>query len=140
MIIGGCMYVCNYCKRNFKNKFEICPNCSGKSFSEKANFGELVIKTPPEGGYTVSNKTFKTRIKHIKKVTWIWIAILIVYCILASPFLFFGLALGFTSVQEHKFLFDPSLYIIIIPDIIIPMIIILVIIIYNVSSRKKRKD
>ena len=27
------MYICNYCKRNFKNKYEVCPNCAGKTLS-----------------------------------------------------------------------------------------------------------
>lgn len=132
------MYICNYCKRNYKEKFEICPACGGKSFSEKAYFGEIILKTPPEGGYTVSNKTFKTKLKHIKVVTLIGVISSIAFCLFLAPFLLGTIIFSWASIQEHQFFFDIDLLLFIIPSLI-PIIIIIITIIYNIHSKKKIK-
>ena len=47
------MYECDYCGRKLKNHYEVCPGCGSNKFTQKAYMGEIVIKTPPEGGYTI---------------------------------------------------------------------------------------
>lgn len=133
------MYICNYCKRNFKEKFEICPACGGKSFSEKAYLGEVIIKTPPEGGYTVSNKTFKTRLKHIKNVTLVWIIISIVFCVFLAPFVLSTIIFSLFSIQENQSFFNLDVAFLIIPSLI-PIALFASAIIYNIRSKQKIKQ
>ena len=129
------MYICNYCKRNFKEKHEICPGCGGKTFHEKAYLGEIIIKTPPEGGYTVSNKTFKTKRKHVRNVTLIWIIIAAIVTVFLAPM---GLLYTFFSILSHEFVFDIDMLFLSIPSLI-PIIIVIGAIIYNIRAKKKIK-
>ena len=48
------MYVCEYCNRHLKKKYDVCPGCGGKSFKKVQNYGETKIMNPPKGGYQVN--------------------------------------------------------------------------------------
>ena len=58
------MYVCNYCNRVLKQEYEKCPGCGGTSFKNKAYLGEIVIETPPEGGYKLNVDNYKRALKN----------------------------------------------------------------------------
>ncbi len=49
------MLVCNYCKRNFKEKYKNCPGCGSDSFKQVEDKLDYVIETPPTGGYKLVN-------------------------------------------------------------------------------------
>ena len=49
------MLVCNYCKRNFKEKYKNCPGCGSDSFKQVEDKLDYVIETPPTGGYKLIN-------------------------------------------------------------------------------------
>ena len=60
------MYLCNYCGRHLKKKYEKCPACGSTSFKHIQNYGEEVIKEPPKDGYKVNFQNFK----YEKKFHW----------------------------------------------------------------------
>lgn len=47
------MLKCNYCGRLFKKSHESCPGCGAAQFEELGNVNNIVISTPPEGGYKI---------------------------------------------------------------------------------------
>jgi len=47
------MYICKYCLRNLKKRYETCPGCGASQFEEVKDFREKVIKNPPLGGYKI---------------------------------------------------------------------------------------
>ena len=49
------MLVCNYCKRNFKEKYKNCPGCGSDSFKQVEDKLDYVIETPPTRGYKLIN-------------------------------------------------------------------------------------
>ncbi len=53
------MFICEYCGRHLKKKYDKCPACGGASFKKVQNIGEEIIKEPPEGGYKVNLNNFK---------------------------------------------------------------------------------
>ncbi len=53
------MYICEYCGRHLKKKYDKCPACGSTSFKKVQNIGEVVIKEPPKDGYKVNLQNFK---------------------------------------------------------------------------------
>lgn len=53
------MFICEYCGRHLKKKYDKCPACGGTTFKKVQNIGEEIIKEPPKGGYKVNLKNFK---------------------------------------------------------------------------------
>ena len=77
------MYICEYCGRYLKKKYEKCPACGSKTFKKVQNIGEVVIKTPPKDGYKVN----LTNLKHERKghrpgtIIGLWVILFgIVFC------------------------------------------------------------
>ena len=58
------MFICEYCGRHLKNKYERCPGCGSSSFKKVQNIGQEIIKVPPKGGYHVNLKNFKLEKKN----------------------------------------------------------------------------
>jgi len=134
------MYVCNYCKRILKDKYEICPNCGGKAFTEKAYLGETVIKTPPVGGYTINMQNFNEKLKSAKKIKYIGIIIALVLCCFMWPFLLISSIVTIASIQENTVSFDVDYLLFFIPTLIPIIILIIFIVIGNKSQKKVRDD
>ena len=88
------MQICNYCGRNLKKGYDTCPGCGSTSFKKTNDFGEKVIKTPPEGGYIINTDNFKKSIKHANIVKWIGWIFLIMMILFELPFVFGGLLAG----------------------------------------------
>ena len=87
------MYVCNYCKRNFKEKFETCRACGSTSFSNKAYFGEVIIKTPPEGGYRININNYQKAISNANIFLIIGIVVLVASLLFELPFILIGFSM-----------------------------------------------
>ena len=43
------MVVCNYCSRDLKKEYNICPGSGSSKFERINDFGKVIIKTTPEG-------------------------------------------------------------------------------------------
>ena len=127
------MYICNYCKRNFKKKHETCPVCGGINFSEKAYLGETIIKTPPKGGYKINMDNFEERRKRNKKSTMIGILIAIGVLAFEFPFSLIAILSIFTSIIEMNFSIEGLA--IMIP-LIFPAIVLIITIIIRYKSNK----
>ena len=80
------MYICKYCLRNLKNKYETCPGCGASQFEEVLDYREKVIKDPPQGGYRINLDSYYHEIKKAKIFKFIgyFFAILTVFLILYS--------------------------------------------------------
>ncbi len=122
------MYICNYCKRNFKEKYELCPACGGNSFSEKAYLGATIIETPPKDGYKLDLSNFeeeKKRVRHSARIGFIFS---FVWFIMTFPILLFGfLSFGIG---------DYTVIIIGIFDALIIIAVLIYSIFYKISSLK----
>ena len=88
------MLVCNYCGRNFKNEFNTCPGCGSTTFNRVSDFGEKVIKKPPEGGYVINVDNFEKSKKIANIVKWIGWGLLIFMITFDLPFLLGGILAG----------------------------------------------
>ena len=128
------MYICNYCKKKIEKKVEIYPNCGGSSFSESAYLGETIIRKPPNGSYIVNDEIFKSRLKHIKRSTFMGIVISIAITIFFAPFILIAILIFSTPIQK-----DTSTLILTTIPFMIDIGIIIIIIIYNISARRKLK-
>lgn len=91
------MYKCNYCGRHLKKKRDNCPGCGANDFTKLQNYGEIVLKTPPKGGYIVNVENFKHKRKeHIVPflvATYVFVGVFL----LSAIFIF--LPLNSTSVK-----------------------------------------
>jgi len=65
------MLVCNYCGRNLKNDYNTCPGCGSTFFQRISDFGEKVIKKPPEGGYIINVDNYEKSKKFANIFMWI---------------------------------------------------------------------
>ena len=81
------MQVCNYCGRNLKQHYEICPGCGSNSFTEKRDLGDsYVIETPPTGGYKLDTESLKGQAKLAKFFKYFGIAFLVFEAFSMIPF------------------------------------------------------
>ena len=56
------MYICNYCGRHLKKKYDKCPACGSDSFEKIISEGVEIIKTPPKDGYKINTKNIKHKL------------------------------------------------------------------------------
>ena len=94
------MLVCNYCGRNLKNHYDACPGCGSTSFHTTSYVGEVVIKSPPKGGYHIKNDNFTKAKKFGAIFKWVGIAIIIFMILTFIPFFVAGL---FTMNEDFGF-------------------------------------
>lgn len=92
------MQVCNYCGRNFKNEYETCPGCGSTSFHRITTNDEMVIKTPPKGGYKVNLKNFEGR----KKVSNVIKVVGFIFIIIIALFMLPFLGVGFLTMDVDR--------------------------------------
>ncbi len=126
------MLVCNYCGRNFKNEFNTCPGCGSTTFNRVSDFGEKVIKKPPEGGYVINVDNFEKSKKMANIVKWIGWGLLIFMITFDLPFLLGGILAG----QEDLLFgltFSITSLVVTIPFVIISIVLI------SISKSMKKK-
>ena len=64
------MLVCNYCSRDLKKGYNICPGCGSSKFERINDFGKAIIKTTLEGAERL-HFLFKTSIyKSLRDLTF----------------------------------------------------------------------
>ena len=85
------MFICEYCGRHLKKKYEKCPACGSKSFKKVQNVGEEIIKEPPKDGYKVNLKNFKYERKEHRPITIVGIWVLLFGICFCSIFAVVGL-------------------------------------------------
>ena len=126
------MLVCNYCGRNFKNEYNTCPGCGSTIFNRVSDFGEKVIKKPPEGGYVINVDNFEKSKKMANIVKWIGWGLLIFMITFDLPFLLGGILAG----QEDLLFgltFSITSLVVTIPFVIISIVLI------SISKSMKKK-
>ena len=94
------MYICDYCGRNFKNHYDSCPGCGSTSLHTASYVGEVVIKTPPKGGYHINNDNLLKAKSFGGIFKWVGLGLSIFIVLSFIPFLFAGL---FTMKEEFEF-------------------------------------
>ena len=90
------MYICEYCGRHLKKKYDKCPACSSTSFKKVQNIGEEIIKVPPKDGYKVNLKNFKYERKGHRPATIVGLWVLGFGLVFCSIFAY----VGFTAAEE----------------------------------------
>ncbi len=85
------MLVCNYCGRNLKKEYDVCPGCGASSFKNINMIEQYSIKTPPKDGYKINVESYEKNIKISKIVKIIGIGIIIFMVLFDLPFIFGGL-------------------------------------------------
>ncbi len=133
------MQVCNYCGRNLKQHYEICPGCGSNSFMEKIDPGDYyIIETPPTGGYKLDIESLKGQAKFAKLFKYIGIAFLVFEAFFMIPF--FGVPFLSSKMGMNDSAFNiawtGSLLIFIPCFSIVP--IIFIIIGSNIQKRSKK--
>ena len=88
------MYVCEYCNRHLKKKYDVCPGCGGKSFKKVQNYGETKIMNPPKGGYQVNLQNFQYQRKQHLAGFIPGIIIIVFGIAVCLPFLFIKQLMG----------------------------------------------
>lgn len=86
------MQVCNYCGRMLKKEYDKCPGCGSDSFKKMNRTGQIVIDTPPAGGYHIDASYLEVNLKKYEtyKTVGIIFLIITVICEIAV----FGYSLG----------------------------------------------
>lgn len=92
------MYICEYCGRYLKKKYDKCPACGSTSFKKVQSIGEVVIKEPPKDGYKVNLKNFKYERKAHRPSTIAGLWVLVFGLVFCSAFAYVGL----TTVDEES--------------------------------------
>ena len=87
------MLVCSYCGRNFKNEYEVCPGCGSHTFKKISSINEMVIKKPPEGGYTIKTTSYEKSKNYTKILKWLGMAFIFFMIIFDLPFIISGISL-----------------------------------------------
>ena len=126
------MLVCNYCGRNFKNDYSTCPGCGSTTFQRINDFGEKVIKKPPEGGYIINVDNYEKSKKIANIFKWVGWIILIFMVAFDLPFLLGGILVG-----QEDFMFGLTFSIISL-TISIPFFIVSIVFIFISKSMKKK--
>ena len=93
------MHICNYCKRVLKGDYETCPGCGGSSFSNKAYLGEVIVDTPPKGGYKLNYSNYKRALRNSYLVILFGIATLVLLSVLFFPFVFWSIVIGICIIS-----------------------------------------
>ena len=85
------MLVCNYCGRNLKNKYEVCPGCGSNSFRNISIAEAYEINKPPEDGYKIKVESYEKSIKTSKIMKKACIASIILLILFDLPFVLGGI-------------------------------------------------
>ncbi len=126
------MLVCNYCGRNFKNDYNTCPGCGSTTFQRISDFGEKVIKKPPEGGYIINVDNYEKSKKIANIFKWIGWILLIFMITFDLPFLLGGILVG-----KEDFMFGLTFSITSLA-VSIPFFIVSIVFIFISKSMKKK--
>ena len=126
------MLVCNYCGRNFKNNYNTCPGCGSTTFQRISDFGEKVIKKPPEGGYIINVDNYKKSKKIANIFKWLSWILLIFMITFDLPFLLGGILVG-----KEDFMFGLTFSITSLA-VSIPFFIVSIVFIFISKSMKKK--
>lgn len=92
------MYICEYCGRYLKKKYEKCPACGSTTFKKVQSIGEIVIKDAPKDGYKVNLKNYKYEKKFSHPGIYIGLFIImfgLVFCISFASVGFDATSAGF---------------------------------------------
>lgn len=104
------MVVCKYCDRIFKEKVNVCPGCGGKSFSNKAFSSEIVIETPPKGGYLLDDSVYDHKIRYLNFIIFITVFFTLFLSIflfsIAYLIFFIGIIILFFSYRKKNIIMD----------------------------------
>ena len=126
------MLVCNYCGRNLKNDYNTCPGCGSNIFQRISDFGEKVIKKPPEGGYIINVDNYEKSKKFANIFMWIGWGSLLFIILFVLPFLLGGILVGQEDIIFGLTFSITSL------AVTIPFVIISIIFISISKSMKKK--
>lgn len=81
------MFICEYCGRYLKRKYEKCPACGSTSFKKVQNIGEKIIKVPPRDGYKINTSNFKFERKKHEPITTEGVVTIIYSVLFSIPFI-----------------------------------------------------
>ena len=126
------MLVCNYCGRNLKNDYNTCPGCGSTFFQRISDFGEKVIKKPPEGGYIINVDNYEKSKKFANIFMWIGWGSLIFIIMFDLPFLLGGILVGQEDIIFGLTFSITSL------AVTIPFVIVSIIFIFISKSMKNK--
>ncbi len=99
------MYICEYCGRYLKKKYDKCPACGSTAFKKVQNIGEVVIKEPPKDGYKVNLKNFKYEKKGHRPGTIIGLWVLGFGLVFCSIFAYVGLKASDENTRWFGYIF-----------------------------------
>ena len=85
------MQVCNYCGRNLKKEYDVCPGCGSSSFKNISMIEQYTINTPPTDGYKIKVDSYEKSIKYSKILKWIGIWLIIFLILFDIPSVLGGL-------------------------------------------------
>ena len=93
------MYICEYCGRYLKKKYDKCPACGSTSFKKVQSIGEVVIKEPPKDGYKVNLQNFKYGRKAHRPATFVGLWVVVFGLAFCGTFAYVGLTM--TKEEPH---------------------------------------
>ena len=111
------MFICEYCGRHLKKKYDNCPACGGTNFKKVQNIGEVRITEPPKDGYQVNLINFKEE----KKSHWGSTFLLLWTLVFAYSFLL-GIVSFFKAFDGLEAIIIPAIFIGVACISIIPII------------------
>lgn len=129
------MLVCNYCGRNLKKEYNICPGCGSSKFERINDFGKVIIKNPPEGGYKINTDNYEKTKKNANIVRWCGWIFIIFAILLDLPFILAGILSGRGDVM-FGITFSSISIVNILPLILIGVVVIL----FAKYSKNKAED
>ena len=101
------MYICKYCLRNLKKRYDTCPGCGASQFEEVKDFREKVIKDPPFGGYKIDFVNYEHEQgvgKVFKYIGYLIVLVIIFFAIFFVDFSYDMALLGLELVMLLFFL------------------------------------
>ena len=126
------MLVCNYCGRNLKKEYDVCPGCGASSFKNISMIEQYTIKKPPKDGYIIKVESYEKSIKISKLLKWIGIILMIVMVLFETPFIIGGM-----MSMEDDAMFGTSFILISLSSTLIFFLIGIVLIIISIKMKKK---
>jgi len=123
------MLKCKYCGRYFKGKQETCLGCGAASFEEAEFKYDLVITTPPKGGYKIMKEQYIT-----KKV--LSHRLIVIGIILIIQFVFFDILY---HLNHFNFTFKDFIEIVLLVLVFSSVFIIPGILILNENNKKIKR-
>lgn len=105
------MQVCNYCGRMLKKEYDKCPGCGSDSFKKINRTGQIVIDTPPAGGYHIDTSQLEANSKRYETYKNVGIIFLIITVI--CEIFVFGYSLGEKDFWIYLLLY--SMFVFMVP-------------------------